>query len=263
MATKSDYQKAVEAAEKRKGRLTQKQQREIRDMYTNIAYDLSQKIKKTNPDSLTFAWLNSYKQSLLKDIEALNKQLNVRIQANMRKAAELGVNPQLSLFDDAAYKYGFARGKFDAIFATIPNDVVKHILGGKLYQDERTLTARIWSTTAQNGKDIEYIIAQGIAAQKSAYDLAKDLEVYVNPGAAKSWEWKSVYPSCGKKTVDYNAQRLARTAIQHSYQQAQKQSCKRNPYVEGIQWLASYHGRTCELCKERNDQDAYGLGQGV
>lgn len=262
-AAKSNYLKAVEAAEKRKVRLTLNQQQEIRDIYTEIAYDLSLKIKKTNPNAVTYTWLNSYKDSLLKDIEGLNKQLNARIRANMRKAAEYGSSPQLSMFEDAALLYGFGKGKFDVVFATIPDDVVTKILSGKLYQDKRALSARIWSATEQNSKDIEHIIARGIAAKKSAYDLAKDLETYVNPSAKKDWEWSKVYPHCGNKSIDYNAQRLARTSIQHAYQQAQKQSCKRNPYVEGIRWLASGHARTCSLCRERSEQDAYGLGAGV
>ena len=61
------------------------------------------------------------------------------------------------------------------------------------------------------------MIERGIVAQKSAYELAKDLEMYVNPKAKKPWEWQKVYPNCNR-VVDYNAQRLARTSVTHAYQ---------------------------------------------
>lgn len=259
---KNEYQKAVEAAEKRKNQLTLKQKQEIKEMYVRIAYDLSKQLGKTNPKAVTFAWLDGYKAALLDDIAALNKELNRRIRQNMRAAAQAAVKPQQLFFDSAIEKYGVSMGGFGDVFSTIPEDVIKKLLSGKLYQDKRTLSQRIWRQGVQTGKDIEYIIAQGIAAKKSAYELAKDLEDYVNPEAAKDWDWHEVYPNCHRK-IDYNAQRLARTAVGHAYQMAQKESCKRNPYVDGIRWLASEHGRTCPLCRERSGQNNYGLGQGV
>ena len=80
---------------------------------------------------------------------------------------------------------------------------------GRLLRDE---TERIKNTQG----DIQYIVAQGIASQKSAFDIAKDLEKYVDPSAKKDWAWSKVYPGT-KKVVDYNAQRLARTMVSHAY----------------------------------------------
>ena len=63
-----------------------------------------------------------------------------------------------------------------------------------------------------------------------------------------------MYPRTNKK-VDYNAQRLARTAVNHAFQQAQKRSCEKNPYVEGIRWISSnIHGRTCPICSDRDGE---------
>ena len=142
---------------------------------------------------------------------------------------------------------------FESMFSKIPKKAMNEILFGKAYKDRKGLSERIWLDTKKFNKDIDYIIAEGIANKKSTYEIAKDLEKYVNPKASKDWEWEKVYPHTNK-VVDYNAQRLARTSIQHAFQQAQKRSCAKNPYVEKIRWLSSNSSRTCELCNSRNNQ---------
>lgn len=142
---------------------------------------------------------------------------------------------------------------FRGMFAKIPQKAMNEIIFGKAYKDRAGLSERIWAYTKYFDKDIDYIIAEGIANKKSIYEVAKDLEIYVNPNAKKEWDWCKVYPKTNKK-IDYNAQRLARTSINHAYQMAQKRSCKKNPYIEGIQWLSSNSHRTCDLCNSRNGQ---------
>ena len=96
-------------------------------------------------------------------------------------------------------------------------------------------------------------MAAGVAANKSAYEIAKDLEQYVNPNAKKEWDWSKVYPGTTKK-VDYNAQRLARTMVSHAYQQSLLATTKHNPFVTGYRWRSAHVSRTCELCNERDGQ---------
>ncbi|NMA85483.1 MAG: hypothetical protein GX962_16650, partial [Epulopiscium sp.] len=80
-----------------------------------------------------------------------------------------------------------------------------------------------------------------------------DLEKYVLDPAKRETDWGSAYPNLRHKKVDYNAMRLARTSINHSYQTASIQASSMNPFVEGIKWeSAQIHGRTCELCMERH-----------
>lgn len=105
--------------------------------------------------------------------------------------------------------------------------------------------------TKKAQQDINSIIAKGIAENKSSYDIAKDLEKYVNPSAKKDWDWSKVYPGTNKK-VDYNAQRLARTMVSHAYQYSFVQTTKHNPFVEDYIWRSAGSERTCEICAERN-----------
>src|SRR5699024_10247721 len=98
------------------------------------------------------------------------------------------------------------------------------------------------------------IIAKGVADGTPIYDIAKDLEKYVNPNAAKQWEWSKVYPGTNKK-VDYNAQRLARTLTQHAFQKSFEAAGEKNPFIKDYICLRAFaHGKTVQLCRDRDGQ---------
>ncbi|EQB3101472.1 hypothetical protein ACYIU4_002835 [Clostridium botulinum] len=153
------------------------------------------------------------------------------------------------------------------MFSKVPIGVVKELLNGEIYKDGRGLSKRIWFANNKVNDDIQYIINKAIIEKKSVYELSKDLEIYVNPQAKKDFKWKKVYPSVGNKKVDFNAQRLARTSINHAYFMSNVRSCERNPFVECMHWQLSnqhsirMHGRTDE-CDDYANSDDYELGRG-
>lgn len=119
----------------------------------------------------------------------------------------------------------------------------------------RGLSKRIWWSGNKVNGDIDKIIQKGITEKKSAYELAQDLQSYVNPEAKKDWKWKKVYPGTSK-TIDYCAQRFARTSISHAYTLAMLRSCERNPFITKIRWHSVFApGRTCSLCKDRDGRE--------
>lgn len=150
----------------------------------------------------------------------------------------------------------------EGAFSHIKTDVVQSLASGKVYQGDWTLSKAIWGDLQKKQRDMNEIIAQGVLENKKTYDIAKDLEKYVDPAAKKPWNWGKVYPGTSKK-IDYNAQRLARTMVNHAYQQSVIMTNKDNPFVKGIRWLVSNSHRTCEICKQRAKQNDYGLGEGV
>ena len=52
-----------------------------------------------------------------------------------------------------------------------------------------------------------------------------------------------------KKQVDYNAQRLARTLVQHAYQQSIVEVTLNNPFITSYMWISN-GSRACEKCIE-------------
>lgn len=254
MASK-DYLKLCEEAQRKKLKLAKKQEKQIKQIYNDMYLNVSKKLSKVNPNTLSERYLEELKKELEKDIRTIHRQVGEIIKNNIEKSSELANNVQLDFFMSINSQYSLnMKDTFSSMFSKIPKAAMNEILFGKAYKDRRGLSERIWEYTKKFNKDIDYIIEEGIANKKSTYEIAKDLEKYVNPDANKDWSWSKVYPNSSKR-VDYNAQRLARTAVNHAFQQAQKRSCEKNPYVEGIRWIsANSHGRTCELCMERDNQ---------
>ena len=254
MASK-DYLKLCQEAQNKKLKLAKKQEQQIKKIYDDMYLKVSKKLNKVNPNTLSERYLEELKKELEKEIRTIHRQVGKIIKKNIEKSSELANNVQLDFFMDINNQYNLnMKDTFSSMFSKIPKDAMNEILFGKAYKDRKGLSERIWGYNNKFSKDIDYVIAEGIAAKKSTYEIAKDLEKYVNPNTVKDWDWNKVYPNTSKK-VDYNAQRLARTAVNHAFQQAQKRSCEKNPYVEGIKWIsANSHGRTCELCRERDNQ---------
>ena len=147
---------------------------------------------------------------------------------------------------------GYDEKKINIAFSTVPKDTVNSLITGKVYEFGWSLSQRIWGVSQQNYKDIYSIMAKGIAENKGIYDIAKEMEAYVKPGAKLPWngtmkDGTKIY----KRPVDYNAQRLARTLSQHAYQQSIIAVNKNDPFCHGIKWHAN-GPRACELCMSRD-----------
>lgn len=254
MASK-DYLRLCQEAQDKKLNLAKKQERQIKQIYNDRYKNLSKKLNKVNPDSLTKRYLDELQKELAKEIKIIHTKVEKVIKNNTKKSSELANNVQLDFFMQIDKQYGLnMKDTFSSMFSKIPKAAMNEILHGTAYKDRKGLSERIWQHTKKFDKDIDYIVTEGIANKKTAYEIAKDLEIYVNPKASKPWEWSNVYPNASEK-VDYNAQRLARTAVNHAFQQAQKRSCEKNPYVTGIRWVsAGIHGRTCPICSDRDGQ---------
>lgn len=251
MASK-DYLRLCEEAQNKKLKLAKKQEQQIKKIYNDMYLKVSKKLSKVNPNTLSERYLEELQKELTKEIKDIHKQVGKVIKNNIDKSTNLANDVQLDFFMQINEQYSLnMKDTFSSMFSKIPKAAMDEILFGNAYKDRKGLSERIWQYTKKFDKDIDYIVTEGIANKKSAYEIAKDLEIYVNPKASKPWEWSNVYPNASEK-VDYNVQRLARTAVNHAFQQAQKRSCSKNPYVEGIRWLSASTHRTCELCNSRN-----------
>ena len=254
MASK-EYLKLCEEAQEKKIKLAKSQEQQIKQIYNDMYKNLSKKLKKVNPGTLTERYLEELQKELSKEINSIHKKVEKIVKKKIDKSTNLANNVQLDFFMQINEQYSLnMKDTFSSMFSKIPKVAIDEILHGTAYKDRKGLSERIWQYTKKFEKDIDYIVTEGIANKKTTYEIAKDLEIYVNPKASKPWDWSNVYPNSSKK-VDYNAQRLARTAVNHAFQQAQKRSCMKNPYVTGIRWIsAGIHGRTCTICSDRNNQ---------
>jgi len=264
------YQDMVKEARKKTLKLTQKQQREILNIYKDTITNLSEKAAKAKDGSLTERWAKDYMKQLEEEVKNLQWQLSKSTKKGVLQAGKNAIEPDINLFKQAQKKAGIDLGDhFTDMFSKAPNDILTVMIRGNMYKDGKGLSDRIWGITEGFGKDIEYMVKQGIAEKKSAYELAKDLEQLVKPEARRPWSWGTVYPNLRTKQIDYSAQRLARTSITHAHRESQYRSAERNPFVEAIHWELSgeHYSRQVsrwgeDECDDYATQDNYGLGVG-
>ena len=248
-------------AEQTRKAITNQQLQQIKSMYQEIADQYSRRIEslsdKTNISSiLRTQYLREYQKQLADELGKVNRKIESNIKSGMTKTAEAVLEEEVR----RAKELGFAgiTGKY----SNIPTDVVETIISGQLYQGDWSLSSAIWGTNEKIKRDCQNIVARGIAQNKGVYEVAKDLEAYVNPSARKTYRWARDYPG-STKVIDYNASRLARTMMSHAYQEAFERSTEKDPWVEAYQWNTGHNNRVCQLCIEREENDSYGLGPGV
>ena len=232
--------------------VTNEQAQQIRKLYKELSDEYKERLrilstKQTVSARIREQYLKDYVKDLERDMQYLNNNLENTIISNMLRVAEAVVDDSIKLDKEMGFG-GIMTKQF-----YIPQDVVAIVTSGELYKGKWSLSGAIWSTNQKQLNDINSVVAKGIAGNKSAYEIAKDLERYVNPNARKDWNWSKVYPNTNKK-IDYNAQRLARTMVAHAYQESFVESTKDNPFIESYRWLASGGDRMCPICAERDGQ---------
>ena len=252
----NEYERIALATRRKVSRLTLQQQRELLRLYEDAIDSLAVKITKSRDKGLTQRWLIDYKKELTRVKKELAKGINKSTRGFITKAAKYGTGTEQQIMDKIFELAGLDTGNhFTSMFSQVQDGIIKDILSGNLYKDNKTLSSRIWNISDAFDKDIQYIINQGILEKKSAIELARNLEKFVEEPAKRPWDWSKVYPKMINTQVDYNAQRLARTSINHAYQTASIQSSNANPFVEKIEWRSALiHGRTCNICRERHGQ---------
>lgn len=249
MANKLVFKDAEEA----KKSLMVEQQREIAKLYEDWADDIAKQAEYYSHKFTSSAYVSEryYKQlrrQLRKTSQEVSNEIYNKIKSNMYLISDEVVKSNVKWLKS----FGFSEEGLNATFSYVPKDTVERLVTGQIYKSGWSLSKRIWGDNEQTLKDIYQVMAKGIAEQKPIYDIAKDLESYVRPNARLPWNLRMadgvrIY----KKQVDYNAQRLARTLVQHSYQQSFVSTTKDNPFILDYVWRAN-GSRVCELCMSRD-----------
>lgn len=234
----------------------------IINLYREATDDLADRAAAARKGSLTERWADEYAQSLAQRAAELEAGLYDVTLQGLKRSAEL---PAIAM---GQWWEAVGGQSFRDAFAMPQDNVLAGIIEGGFYKDNQGLSRRIWRLADSFEKDIGYIVQRGIAEKKSALELARDLEQYVKPPAAREWDWGKVYPNLSGKKVDYNAQRLARTAINHAYFLDNVRVCTENPFVTAMHWdLSNAHDERQVIPFGPDECDDYaehdeGLGEG-
>lgn len=235
---------------------------EIKELYREAAADLAARAAASREGSLSERWASEYARSLEQRVKELEAGLYDVTLQGLKRSAELPASAMGQWWEMVGGQ------SFRDAFAATPDNVLAGLIEGGFYRDRKGLSERIWRVAQGFEKDVGYIVQRGIAEKKSVAELAADLEQYVKAPAKRDFDWGKVYPSLSGKKVDFNAQRLARTSINHAYFLDNVKVCTENPFVESMHWdLSNAHEERQVIpfgpdeCDEYAEHDE-GLGLG-
>lgn len=241
------FKDAVEARNK----LTIRQEKEIRKIYNEWARearDIAKSVEKRNIDEARAnAQLYYQLRSASKQISA---EINKEVSRNINSMGDVVVSSNTKWLS----KLGFTEETLNKKFSPSKDMAIRSILSGNLYQGSVPLSDRVWNITDSNVKDIYTIISKGIATNQSVNEIAIQLEKYLKPNGNLGWSISNVdgkIYNIHNRKADWRAERLARTTLQHAYQQTLVALTKDNPFVSGYIWHAS-GGHACDLCLDRD-----------
>lgn len=269
MRNNNEYQELINKARNNHLKLFKSSYKEIRDIYKDASKELKIKYVGTKKRSLTERFAKDYMKAVDNQLKEMRTQIFLSDKKFIKKATELANQIQLSFFNMIGKKYGMDIDRtFRTVLSRVPEEAVAEIMNGLMYHDNKGLSERIWIDAELMKKDIAYMLQKAIAEKKSVEEFAKDIQMYVNPDARITWEWNKVYPGVGKRKIEYNAQRLARTSINHAFFLSNVRSSEINPFVEAMHWeLSSSHYSRQVLPFGEDECDVYanhdeGLGKG-
>lgn len=244
----------------RRSRIVRQQQKQIKKAYEEALKEITKSVDKLYgkndvSSSMRRVYLNKLKDDIKNQMDIVDGKTETIIKDNIGlMAEEVAKNTQM---------YNSKIGLNAIVNSTsLRYRVVTNIVTGKVYDSKFTLSSSIWGDNKRRLNEINRIIARDILQNKGVYDIAKDLERFVNPKARKDYDWSKMFPGSRRK-IDYNAQRLARTMVSHAYQQAFVESTINNPFVAAYRWMTSGSDRVCPICIDRESTDQFGLGPGI
>ncbi|UZQ49102.1 hypothetical protein [Clostridium kluyveri] len=254
-----------DAIEQSRQKLNATQSIQIQKIYSDVAKKTIRQLKKDKTNKITRGWINAYLRSIKSTLISLNKQLNKMGVGSLKEVARTiaSIKKEIILPEMKDVPDEYLRA-----LTGVPKGAIDSIIKGNLYKDGKGLSKRVWNITNKYKKDIQIVLLEGMAQGKTYLELIEDLSNYVNPKARKSWEWSKVYPGTNRK-VDYNAQRLMRTSINHAFYVSNVRSTQEDPFTTVMHWQlsSSHYERQIEPfgpdeCDDFATQDDHKLGTG-
>lgn len=257
MANKIKYQNRLKMkdAEKARDAITASQKKEIAKLYEKWADEIKAKAEmfkhKTTPSSVVSEKQMKELEKMLKATsQKVSNEVYNKIKENIFRIASSVIETDREWLKSLGFYFG-DKG-FNALFNNVPDSIVRKLVTGQIYDSGWSLSKAIWGDNEATLSHLYEIVAGGVAKNQSIYEIAKDIEKVVRPSAKKPWnltdkDGRKIYP----RQVDYSSQRLARTLVQHGYQQSFTETTKDNPFITEYIWRSN-GSRVCEICKARD-----------
>lgn len=269
-----------DASKEERDRITAEREKKLYQSFEHMRNDIDDQIQNMNFSTVS----ERVKRQQLEEIRnELQKQLQRHYNALESGLKDDMVNIGQQVLNESEAFYSALQMPIGMSITSFPVEIMNNIVNGSVYQGKWYLSKALWGDYTEKLDQINEVISNGIGLNLPSFEIAKQLEQYVDPSAmtpSKTIVTKCLQdPVTGKLysmdyvkrhpekdwtgfkekdskfrygKVDYNAQRLARTLINHAYQQNVVHQAKANPFATGVRWDASGGERMCEICEERD-----------
>lgn len=235
-------------------KLRLKQEPEIRRIYEQAAADVARQIRLLSPGvgELTRAHLSALERSLMREAENIQRGLTDRLTADLQEAVALGARPHQLQLLSAIETAGLLldKAKVQRAFADVNTAAVEAFWART--KKGLKLSDRIWDVSKKARDDMRNIIADSIARGRDAVEVARDLERYVQHGAASmARDYPGMMERIGKrvpKDLCYEAFRLARSEMTMAYMEGVYAAGRVNPAYKGVRWMLSSAHPMPDVC---------------
>ena len=161
-------------AEEARRSITSAQEKEIAKLYRRVYQGIRKQIqaipKNGNISSrMRKQYLEKLQSQLDEAYKELRNDVKKTVEDNIEKAAQAVADSTGKFLKDVGLT-------IEGAYSFVPKDIVTMLSTGQLYQGNWSLSKALWKDVQKHQFDINRIIAEGVAANKSAYDIAKDLE---------------------------------------------------------------------------------------
>ena len=254
------YYRLIKQSQREKLNINKKTLLKIKKLYEEEGKRLTDKLKTAN--EIDKKYINSYMKYVDKELKELGKQIEKLTKDGITDTSQLMTNINANLFSYINNKYdlGIDPDILESLYK--PNlNVINKIIDGNLYNDNRSLSKRIWGYNKNNFNKIQDILTDGMINKKPLQDVVSNLKAYTGGGDTKVEAIKRTYGQ-----MNSNALRLARTSLNHAFIETMKDECRYNPFIEGYKWIMSgAHSSRMpngDICDDYSSHDE-GIGIGV
>lgn len=261
-------------------KITEEREKKLYQSFENMRKQIDEQIQTMNfstvSEKVKRQQLEEIRHSLQNALQAHYNALESGLKNDMVNIGQSVLNESESFYKGLNMPIGMSITSF-------PVEIMNNVVNGSVYQEKWYLSRALWGDYTEKLDQINEVISNGIGLNLPSFEIAKQLEQYVDPSAMtpsktivthclqdpvtgklyskdyvkrhpeKDWTgFKEKDSKFRYGKVDYNAQRLARTLINHAYQQNVVHQAQANPFATGVRWDASGGERMCEICEERD-----------
>lgn len=216
--------------------------------YKGAAGDLQYYINKTTPGTLRHAHLAALQANLDNRVKQLNNEVLAAIHHGIWLSSSAGAQ-------------GPAKSAQQLLEGVLPNDAVKKLFAGvneravltllaKTGVDGLKISDRVWKAGDAARDDIILILEDALARGKSAKTIAREVQLYLQPGVAVAHKAEVRKRLGVSKDVSYQAMRLARTEMNNAFHEGMIAANHHHPAYLGIFWRLSEQHRVPDVCDD-------------